>query len=212
MSASSEVEIVNSAFVKIGEQTITSLQDDRRQAQLARRQYPFKRDELLRSYRWNFAVARAQLAPEATPPDFGFANKFLQPSDALQIIGVWDGANQAQRNYTGGEITWKKEGRFILADDDLLNIFYIRQETNPVAFDPLFTETLAWFLAYDLAFALSTGPNMVSETFNGYQEALRQARFADAIETTPEVIRSSEWLESRFEGSRPPRIGPVNNF
>jgi len=211
MSASSEVEIVNSAFVKIGEQTVPSLQDDRRQAQLARRQYSFKRDELIRSYRWNFAVSRAQLAPEADQPPFGFKNKFLQPTDNLRILGVWQ-AGQAPQNYTGGDIVWKKEGPYILADDDLLNIFYMRQETNPVRFDPLFTETLAWFLAYDLAFALSTGPNMVSEAFNGFQQALRQARFADAIETTPEVLRSSEWLESRFEGTRPPRIGPVNNF
>jgi len=207
--ASSETEIVNSALIKIGEATITSLQDDREQAQLAARQYGLKRDELIRSYRWNFAIARATLAPEAKAPAFGFTAQFLMPTDALQVISIWD-ESVADRNYTGTEFPWKVEGRFILANADSLNIFYMRRVTSVLEFDPLFSETLSWLLAYDLAFALSTGPNMVSQTFEGFQSSLRQARFADAIETKPEVLQSSEWLDSRLDSSRGPRIGPVS--
>lgn len=208
--ASSETEIVNSALIKIGEATITSLQDDREQAQLAARQYPLKRDELLRSYRWNFAVSRQTLAPEAQGPDFGFTNRFLMPTDTIAVISIWDETLQ-DRNYTGSRDAWKVEGRYILANADSLPIFYIRRVTSVLEFDALFSETLSWFLAYDLAFALSTGPQMVSQAFEGYQRALRQARFADAIETKPEKLESSEWLEARqHRGALGPRIGPVS--
>jgi len=208
--ATSETEIVNSALIKIGEGTITSLSDERTQAQVASRQYPLKRQELLRTYRWNFAVTRTQLAPEAQGPAFGFANRFLQPNDCLAVIGVYQ-EGQLDRNYTGGDITWKVEGPYILANESTLSVFYIRDVTNPLRFDSLFSETLSWFLAYDLAYKLSTGPSMVEQALEGFQQALRNARFADAIETTPEILRSSEWLESRIEGGGgPPRIGPVN--
>jgi len=207
--ASSETEIVNSALIKIGEATITSLQDDREQAQVAARQYPLKRDELIRSFQWNFAVARTTLAPEAQAPAFGFSSQFLMPTDALRIISLWD-ETVDDRNYTGTRMDWKVEGRLILANANTLSIFYLRRVTNVLEFDPMFAEALAWSLAADLAYALSTGPQMLQQTREGFNQAIRQARLADAIETKPEVLQSSEWLEARHHrSSRGPREGPV---
>jgi len=199
---SSEVEIVNSALIKIGEQTITSLSDDRQQAQVARRQYPIKRDELLRMYRWNFAVARATLAPLAEKPAFGFSNQFETPTDAIKIIGLYDGT-QMDRNYTGSHDVWKVEGTRILANSDSLSIFYIKQVTNPLNFDPIFVETLSWFLAADLAFNLTASADLVEVANQGFAQALRQARMNDAVEGTPEVLTASEWLDSRITSAHP---------
>ena len=208
---SSETDVVNSAFIKIGESTITSLDDTRKQAQIAARQYPLKRDELLRSYRWNFAVSRAQLAPEAEPPAFGFTHKFLQPTDSLRIISLFD-EGQRPQNLTAGDETWKVEGRFILANAESVRVFYMRRVTNVLEFDPMFAETLSWALAVDLAYALTSGQSLVGATRAGFDRALRQARFSDAIEGTPEIFEASEWLDSRHQGvgSRGPRIGPVS--
>lgn len=208
--ATSEVEIVNSALVKIGEETIVSLTENRRQARLANRQYPLKRDELLRSYRWNFAIRRTTLAPDATAPEFGFEKRFLLPFNALRVIGLYDEA-ELDRNYTASKKPWKVEGRFILANTDTLRIFYIEQVADVNQFDPLFTETLAWLLARDLAYALSTGPQLVQQADAGYQETLRTAKRSDAIEGTPEVLESSEWLDSRYTPG-PLRIGPVVGY
>lgn len=207
---SSETEIVNSALIKIGEQTVTSLDDNREQAQIAKRQYSLKRDELLRTYRWNFALARRELAPEAEDPPFGFGSKFLMPTDALRIISIYD-PSQRLRNYTATDQDWKVEGRYVLANGDKIEIFYIRRVTNVLEFDALFAEALAWFLAQDIAFALSTGPQMLQQLRNGFSQAIRNARFADAIEGKPEVLESSEWLESRIaRSSVGPRQGPVS--
>jgi len=194
--ANSEVEVVNSALIKIGEQTINSLNDDRQQAVIAKSQYPLKRDELLRRYRWNFAVKRATLAPLADDPPFGFSKQFQLPDDALQIIGLYD-ANQPDRNYTSGNDQWKVEGTKILANLDSLAIFYIKKVTNPIEFDSIFSETLSWLLASDLAFNLTASADLVQLMNQGFREELRRARMSDAVEGTPEVLTASEWLDSR---------------
>jgi hypothetical protein len=206
----SEVDIVNSALVKIGEDTITSLTDDLRQARFANRQYPLKRAELLRSYRWNFAMRRASLAPDATTPLFGFENRFLLPFNCLRMVGLFDEA-EMDRNYTSTKKPWKIEGRYVLANASSIKIFYIEDVTATGDFDPLFIEALAWLLAKDLAYALSTGPRMVQMTDASFRETMRQAKLADAIEGTPEVMEASEWVDSRYAGG-PHRIGPVVGY
>jgi len=195
--ASSEVEIVNSALAKIGEAPIVSLTEDREQARVANRQYPLKRDELLRRYRWNFAVKRATLAPDAVQPAFGFENRFLMPATALHIIGLYDEA-EPLRNYTSTRKPWKVEGRYILADGDVLRIFYIDRITDPTQYDALFGEALAWLLAHDIGYAISTGPQMLDRAIAGFDATIKAAKLQDAIEGSPEIIQASEWTDSRW--------------
>ncbi|WP_299444692.1 hypothetical protein [uncultured Rhodospira sp.] len=205
--ATSEVEICNSAFVKIGEDTIVSMDEDRKQARFAKRQYPIKRRQLLRSYRWNFAIRRTSLAPEASAPSFGFNHKFLLPYNAIKVIGLYD-ENEPQNNYTSTRTPFKVEGRYILADEDTLRIFYLEDVIDPNQFDPMFTESLSWFLAWELGYALSGGPQIAEQARQSFYQSIREARFADAIEGQPEIIQSSEWLDSR-RTQNGPGLGPV---
>lgn len=205
--ANSETEIVNSALVKIGEDSIVDLDQNSRAARAARRQYPVLRDALIRRYRWNFAIERVTLAPEAAQPPFGFTNKFMLPADSIRFLGIFD-ENELQQNYTASRIPHKVEGGFILADDDTLPIFYMRRVTNVALFDPLFSEALAWFLGIDLSFILTTTRKVREDAVVGFKDAILAAKRADAIEGSPEVIEASEWLDSRNPGF-PLRIGPV---
>ena len=68
----SEVGICNSALVKIGEPTITALDQGGKAASTCNELYEKLRDELLRRHQWNFAVARAKLARLSETPAFGF--------------------------------------------------------------------------------------------------------------------------------------------
>jgi len=199
--ASSEVEIVNSALLKIGEEPVVSLTEDRTQARVAARQYPLKRDELIRRYRWNFAMKRATLAPDAVKPEFGFANRFLMPNSALRVVGLYDD-QELQRNYTATRQPWKVEGRYILADTEVLRIFYLDQITDPTQFDPMFTEALASFLALDIGYAISTGPQLLQRLAQNFEATIRDAKRADAVEGTPEQIVASEWVDSRLHSGR----------
>lgn len=207
--ATSDVSIINSALIKIGEATITSTGQSNKAARIAKVQYPIKRDELLRMYRWNFAMARAILAPESTAPEFGFSYKFLVPTDCVEVVGLFDD-NEPQQNYTSSRTPFKVEGKYILADDDTLYVFYRKSVTDPTQFDAQFVEVLAWSLALDLAYDLTLDETTVARCDKGLEKAIKAAKVSNAIEGTPEMIQASEWLDSRFDTDPSNlRLGPV---
>lgn len=197
--AFSVVGIVNSALAKVHEEPIASLDDDRRAARLATTQYPVHRDKLLRLYNWRFAMARAVLAPDATPPQFGFTARFLMPTDCLRVVGVYDSTDPYnQVNYTSGSVPYKVEGRYILADTDTLRIYYVSRVTDPTKFDSLFSEALSWSLAIDFALSLANSPSRADQARGEFRETIRQARMAAAIESSPEIITGGSWLDARL--------------
>lgn len=214
--AESEVQIVNSALTKIGEERIVSLEDERKAARSAAHQYPIVRDRLLRQFFWNFAIRRATLAEISEPPAFGFTRQYALPDDYLRVIGIYDERERVE-NYTSSRAPWKVEGnRFLFTDTDVsesdtevVQIFYIARVTDVSLFDANFSEALALKLAVDLAYDLSTGVERVADLESLFQAAIREARIADAIEGTPEVVTASDWIDSRFFYNGPPRIGPV---
>lgn len=205
--ATSETEIANSALGHLGIPAIASLDDDGSSARAAKRQYPLKRDALIRRYRWNFAMTRVTLAPDATQPDFGFENQFTVPADQLAIVGLFD-EDELLRNYTASTQPWKKEGDRILADGDTIRLFYIRRVVDTRQFDALFDEALGWFLAIELGPKLSASKKMVELALIGFKDAIKDAKLLNAIEGTPEVIEASTWVDSRNRMG-PLRIGPI---
>lgn len=211
--AASEVEIVNSGLTKIREKSISSLTQDKKSARLANRQYPRLRKKLIRTYLWRFAMTRSEtLAAEGMGAKFGFENRFLVPTDTLRVIGIYD-EQEPQQNYTSSRIPWKLEGRFIVSDEDSLQIFYLRDITDTAQFDPIFEEVLAIDLAIDLAYGLSSGLNRIEQLKDDRRDWIREARNANAIEGFPQTVVASEWLDSRrFDDAPPHRIGPALGF
>lgn len=211
MSANSKTRIINSALIKCGEEAITSPSDDSRAARYANRQYDIIRDSLLRAYNWNFAIDRATTAPDATAPAFGFAYKHQMPDDCLRVIGVFDEVEPIQ-NYTSSTVPHKIEGRYILTDEDTLYIFYIKRVTDEAQFDASFNEVFALALAIDLAYFLTAGADRLARLEGQFQQSVRAAKLADAIEGSPEVIVASDWLDARLIGGSMVnfRPGPIS--
>lgn len=206
--ATSKTEIQNSALVKIGEATISSDAQTGKAPATLKRQYPLQRRYLIRRYRWNFAMRRVSLAPEAEAPAFGFESKFLLPPLCLRVVGLYD-AGEPLRNYTSTKDSFKVEGRMVHANGSEIKIFYLEDVTNTTLFDPMFDEALAWLLASDVAFDISAGTDVVKMTRQGFLQAITDAKRADAIEGTPEVIVASEWVDSRQQQRGPLRAGPI---
>lgn len=207
----SQVSIVNSALIKLGEDLINSLDETNKPARTMKEQYDKKRQELLRQYRWNFAILRLVLAPSSTAPEYGYGYKFLVPNNVLRIEGVYDESEPLyQVNYTGAGIPHKLEGGYILCDENPLYVFAIEDVTDTARFDPLFAELLAWSLAADTALAITNSSSKAKIAFAGYTETARLARSANAREGTPEQVTGETWLDSRLSGGRGPfRAGPI---
>jgi len=185
--ASSEVEICNSALIKVGADRIISLTDDTERARVVAEQYPKARDEMLRAHPWNFAIARVELGSTGTP-EFEFDNEFLLPSDCLRVL----------KTDLGDDDEYKIEGRKLLTNNSSIKIKYIKRITDVSMFDASFTEVLAIRLAYDIAYRITNSSTQATALYQLYSLALRDARSFDAQEGSADRIISDEWLNSRF--------------
>ena len=209
---SSSVDIANSALIKLGEATIVTLDDPGVAGRTMKAQYDIKRKELLRRYPWNFGIKRSALAPDATAPAFGFANRFLVPNDCIKFLGLFDDSDAGYRvNYSGTRIPYKLEGGYILSDENPLYVFYVKDVTDVSLFDPMFFEALAWKLAIEGGLAITNDGDRVAAAVSGYKEIIKEAKSADAMEGTPEVLMATEWLDSRMGlgVAGPFRAGPI---
>lgn len=197
--ATSEVEICNSALIKLGAERINSLDDDTKEARLCKLQYPLLRDEVIRSHPWNFALSRVDLAKTANTPAFQFTNEFAIPQDVLRVL-----TTDFSILTTTDEIPWKVEHnaidgtKVLVTDEETVAIQYIRKITDVQLFDANFSEALALRLASDLAYPLVQSISLAQAMFGLYQQMLKNARSFDGQEGSLEQVQADDFFFSRF--------------
>ena len=84
----SQTSIVNRALIKLGAQRITSIDDDDKQARIAKELWDTTRDLELSSHPWTFAKSRAELPALAGTPSFGWGFAYQLPTDFLRMVEV----------------------------------------------------------------------------------------------------------------------------
>lgn len=184
--ASSTTEICNSALIKVGANRITALDDTSKEAVACNEQYAKNRDEVLSAHPWNFAIARSDLAVDATAPIWEFARRYPLPTDCLRVIDV------------DTDLIWKVEGRYILTDDSSCRIKYIKKETDVTKYSASFCEALAFRLASDLAFLISQNASLQANLYQAYVKFLAPARSYNGQEGSLPEVEADGWLNSRF--------------
>lgn len=201
----SQVDVFNRALVIIGEKRVSSPSEDTKAARELSAIWDTTREGLLRAYRWSFAMKRAQLAPLATPPAWGFSLQFPLPSDFLRLDQAGDffvGLSTA--DYVGASeaayaIERSTSGRVILTDmQNPLNIRYVSNVTVPTEFDPLFTEALAAKLGLDAGAALTDSSSKVEKAERAFERAIAAAIRVNAIERPPETQPDGAWVAARL--------------
>jgi len=183
----SVVGICNSALSKLGALRIASLSDSSKNARACNDAYERVRDATLRKHGWNFAIARAELAADATAPDFGPAYQYPLPSDCLRVLPPND-----------YDLEWVIEGRNILTDWTApLEVRYIKRVTDPNEMDPLFREVLACELALDLCEQITQSNTKKAGIKEDRKEMLAEARRTNAIEQTAQELPEDDWITAR---------------
>jgi len=188
--ATSIVKICNAALSLIGEKQITNatLSDDTEAERQCSLIYPISRDTLLRSHPWNFAEKRASLASLTETPDFEFDFYYQLPSDCLRALRLYD----------SDEMYRIEADRRIATSARPCNLIYIAQVTDPVQFDPGYTQALIYHIAAHLAMVLSDNRSLAAELRTQGKMELAEARMFDAQEGYPYKIRNkNSWLASR---------------
>lgn len=183
------IDICNGAFDLLGTRTISSLSDDNKEARLASRIYDGTRDEMLRAHPWNFAQLRASLAADATPPAWGFANRYPLPADCLRLLALSEADFHA----------WRVEARWLLTDiGSPVDVLYITSAADPSTYDPMFVSVLEAALAAKMAYPITGSREMARELTQLTQMRLAATRSMDAIEHGFEVVNAPTFLEARL--------------
>ena len=184
--ATSVVQIVNNALVKIGANAILTLTEDSEAARAANLIYEQIRDACIRDHVWNFAVNRVELAQNSTAPAFEFSYQYNLPSDCLRVLQMQDMST-----------LYKIEGGKLLTDDGTAKILYLARVEDVNLFDAMFVEALSARLAAELSVTLSESNTLYSNMMEMYQRKISDARSMDAQESGYIEIVADTWLDSR---------------
>lgn len=195
-----------------GEVRIGSMSEDSKAARESMSCWDMERRALLTMYRWNFAKGRAVLAASSTRPLMGFSYQSPVPADFLGLIATWED-NEFQQQYTDTVQPYVTENtanqRVIMSNSNPLYITYRKNVTDTSQFDPLFDKLLACHIALQLQYPLSLSVERTQQIAVELKRWENKAKFSNAIENTPEIVISSQWVDSRIQGDTMLRRGPI---
>jgi hypothetical protein len=198
----SSVDIANSALTKLGQSRIMTLEDNVKGAREINAIFELRRDKLLRTFNWSFAMKREQLNALADEPSWGYSLQYQFPSDCLRMVQVNDiWVIPSSTDFVGGPDSepFSIEGRRILTDWSApLKVRYIRRVTNPGEFDASFVEAFAYDLAHETCESLTQSTTKKESMKDGRKTELMEAIRSNAIELPPQVIADDGWLAARF--------------
>lgn len=189
----SVVDVCNKALDKLGQGSITSLEDSNKSARLCSRNWPLVRDAVLRAHPWNFAITRDVLAPiDLTPTEtakqWGFTSKFAVPVDLVRLVEV--------RDLSTAE--YQVEGRYILANATVLYIRYVKREEDPNKYDSQFVDAAAAYLAFEMCESITQSNTKKNALWEEYKDRLMDAKGIDGQENPPAVFEEDEWISVRY--------------
>ncbi|MFA5340786.1 MAG: hypothetical protein WC332_03315 [Clostridia bacterium] len=184
----SNVEICNNALFMLGSTAILALTDDNERARLCNGRLIYNRDALLRSYPWNFAMKRAELAQSATTPTWEFDYQYALPTNplCLKVLSMEE------------DYVYKIEGRYLVTDSATATILYTAQITDPNEMDVLFREALAARIASDICYPLTGNSTQQDLMLRLAEQKLRQAKSNDAQEGTPDSLIDDTFINARY--------------
>ncbi|MBU1002374.1 MAG: hypothetical protein KKE73_07605 [Proteobacteria bacterium] len=180
------VRILSGALLELGEDRITSADQDTERARVVAEVYEDERDSLLEEHPWNFALNRVGLARLTTVPAFGFAHGFGLPADCLSVIAVEP------------DVPFKIEGGDLLADSEAVSVRYVRRISDATQMPPTFRAALATRIAARICKKI-TGSSAEKERLESlYRDRLRTAKGRDAQGGgTPDALRPNLFVNAR---------------
>jgi hypothetical protein len=197
-NTTSKTDIINLALANLGQDTITSSDQETATARTANLMYDFVRRNLLRAHDWAFALRTADLAQSETASPFD--NKpyvYAQPADCVFIKKIiYDGVPQ-KVTLLHQLFTNSNNEKLIACPFEATSVLYVRDEENPTLFDPAFVACFALLLAAELAVPLTGDTNLAQLMLGKYQSKLDEARISNKVEQLEKGTQDSVFLEAR---------------
>ncbi len=181
-----QLEIVNYALRRLGCEAIGSLYDDSKRAKVMSTLYEVARKDTFELYPWSFSLARATLTADATAPAFGYAARFVLPSDFITVVSEYN------------DQEYKREGNYLLSDASTLNIIYINDESNTSVYTAAFVKAFALTLALEASYALNQDKALNKQLAEEKFRVVEDARFADSKGSSPEDYDIDDFVDIRL--------------
>jgi hypothetical protein len=196
------VDIANIALSLLGEQDITSLEDDLNRARQIRINYIPARDATLEAHDWSFAIERFIPPMNATAPVYGAGAAFDIPPNILRVISV-DNPNTVNDSFFNApigsleQIDWVFEDRKVLCNEDVIYVRAIRRVEQEGKFSPLFVEAFAARLAYMCALNLTASAEIQANMKGIFDDYIKEAKTRDGLQGRSRRLRNRSLLQSR---------------
>ena len=195
-----KIEICNHALLKVGADTIASLDVSQAtddgvifSAKLCNILFDQALVETLRSYNWNSATKRVQLTRLAEAPAFKYDFKYALPIDFVRVINLYD----SKEGYDDGT-EWSIESGEILTNYDAAYLKYVAKPEDVVVLDPLAQQAVICALAIKLAVPMQLDEKLKNNLLTELQTIiLPAARSIDTIENKNWDNEESNFLVSR---------------
>ncbi|WP_339542534.1 hypothetical protein [Pseudomonas sp. JAI120] len=189
MSMATSVSICSNALLMLGAQTINDLNEPVDRAKIASNLYPTVRDDLLRTHPWNCTIKRVLLAPDATPPAFGYDNQFELPADFLRVLEV---------GQAGQQIDYLVEGRNILANATSVELRYVYLNDVENTWDASLVGLLTLAMACAMAYPITQSSTLQAAFEQKLAMAKKVARAVDGQEDPPQTLGDERLFAARF--------------
>lgn len=195
-----KVEICNHALLKIGADTIASLdinQNDSEavvhSAKLCGIFFDQALEEILRTHPWNCALKRAELSRLSDAPAFKWKYKYQLPGDCVRVINVYD-TTEAYDD----RVEYVVEGRNILCDYEKVYLSYVHLPEDVNTLDASVSKCVVQNLAIKLSVPMQLDQVMQNSLIGEYQRViLPEALSIDTLENRYWNMEESDFILSR---------------
>lgn len=181
-----DVLIGNLCLAKLGEESITSLDDDLKPAIWINKFFEFVVNEMLELYDWARATKRASLAQLADAPVSGYDYQYQLPNDCLYVLEA-----------TNTTAPYRIEGDKLLTNYTAIYIRYIYRGTDLNTAGPLFIDAVASRLASLIALPLTQSLKIKAMVDQEFAGLIQQAKWKDARERQEDDSSTDLWVDAQ---------------
>jgi len=186
-----KVVICNQALGLVGDSRIESLEESSVEARICRQFFEPILDEVLREFRWNFALKVEPLSYTGTALDMK-QHRYKKPKECVFVAAVYGSAGPQKV-----PATFRIVGDDIWCNIEQAVAEYVSNSFELGRMDSLFRSAFVHRLAAEICTDLTESPGKKNQILQIYFEALAKAKVASAQESREEADEHNPYIDAR---------------
>ena len=188
-----DLGIANLALIDLGQPALATADSTSKAGRLFLTSYEPTVEEILRTHPWRCCRAQALLASDpSAKPLFGYGLACRLPPRFIKVV-YFDGINTPAGNVE----MFARHGQFIHTDIEAARLTYIERK-DADEFDPGLVSTIAARLAWRWCKPFTDSSTDVQMYMKAYEAISADAKFADALDASPDIMPLSSWEQARL--------------